>query len=127
MDIQVSSNFERLLFEAAGRDAGTVRRQMDGLKQSGSFAIEPAQLARLRADFSAGRATVAEAAATIRTELTATGYLADPHTATAIHVARIEPETATPMVMLATAHPAKFPAAVAQACGIEPQLPSWLG
>ena len=56
MDIQVSSNFERLLFEAAGRDAGTVRRQMDGLKQSGSFAIEPAQLARLRADFSAGRA-----------------------------------------------------------------------
>ena len=57
MDIQVSSNFERLLFEAAGRDAGTVRRQMDGLKQSGSFAIEPAQLARLRADFSAGRAS----------------------------------------------------------------------
>ena len=56
MDIQLSSNFERLLFEAAGRDAGTVRRYMDGLKQSGSFAIEAAQLARLRAEFSAGRA-----------------------------------------------------------------------
>ena len=45
MDIQVSSNFERLLFEAAGRDAATVRRYMDGLKQSGSFAIDPAPLA----------------------------------------------------------------------------------
>ncbi len=66
MDIQVSSNFERLLFEAGGRDAGAVRRSMDGLKQSGAFTIEPETLSRIRAEFDAGRTTVAEAADTIR-------------------------------------------------------------
>ena len=127
MDIQLSSNFERLLFEAAGRDAGTVRRFMGGLKQSGSFAIETAQLARLRADFSAARTTMEEAADTIRQQLAATGYLLDPHTATAVHVAETLPASNVPMVVLATAHPAKFPAAVREASGVEPELPSWLG
>jgi threonine synthase len=127
MDIQLSSNFERLLFETAGRDAGTVRRYMDGLKQSGSFAIEVAQLATLRAEFSAGRADMAETAETIRRQLAATGYLLDPHTATGIHVADTLPASDVPMVVLATAHPAKFPAAVKEASGIKPPLPSWLG
>ncbi len=127
MDIQLSSNFERLLFEGAERDAATVRRYMDGLKQSGSFAIEAAQLARLRADFSAGRATMAEVDETIRRQLAASGYLLDPHTATAVHVADEQPASGTPMVVLATAHPAKFPAAVARASDIEPKLPDWLG
>ena len=112
MDIQLSSNFERLLFETAGRDAGTVRRYMDGLKQSGSFAIEAAQLARLRAEFSAGRADMADVDETIRRQLAATGNLLDPHTATGIHVADTLPAGDVPMVVLATAHPAKFPAAV---------------
>jgi threonine synthase len=127
MDIQLSSNFERLLFETAGRDAGTVRRYMDGLKQSGSFAIEAAQLARLRTEFSAGRADMADVDETIRRQLAATGYLLDPHTATGIHVADTLPASDVPMVVLATAHPAKFPAAVKQASGVEPELPSWLG
>jgi threonine synthase len=127
MDIQLSSNFERLLFEAAGRDAGTVRRYMAGLKQSGSFAIEAAQLATLRADFSAGRADMAEVDETIRRQLAATGTLLDPHTATGIHVADMQPASEVPMVVLATAHPAKFPAAVHAASGIEPKLPEWLG
>jgi threonine synthase len=127
MDIQVSSNFERLLFEATGRDAAAVRRAMDGLKQSGAFAIEPGALTAIRADFAAGRSTVAETAAAIRRELEASGYLLDPHTATAVHVARSIEESATPMVVLATAHPAKFPAAVKEASGIEPRLPAWLG
>ncbi len=69
MDIQVSSNFERLLFEAGGRDAGAVRRYMDGLKQSGAFTIEPPALSRIRAEFDAGRTTVDEAAETIRSTL----------------------------------------------------------
>jgi threonine synthase len=126
MDIQISSNFERLLFEAAGRDTATVRRYMDGLKQSGSFTIDPAPLARIRADFAAGRSDMAETAATIARTLAASGYLLDPHTATGIHVADSIDFSATPTVLLATAHPAKFPAAVKEAAGIEPQLPSWL-
>jgi len=126
MDIQLSSNFERLLFESAGRDAATVRRYMDGLKQSGSFAIETAQMARLRADFSAGRAVMGEVDETIRRQLAATGYLLDPHTATGIHVADALARSDVPMIVLATAHAAKFPAAVAQASGITPELPEWL-
>ena len=126
MDIQVSSNFERLLFEAAGRDAATVRRYMGSLKQSGAFTIDPAPLGRIRAEFVAGRASMAETAETIRKELAASGYLLDPHTATAVHVADSLGKSATPEIILATAHPAKFPAAVKDACGIEPQLPAWL-
>jgi threonine synthase len=126
MDIQVSSNFERLLFEAGGRDAGAVRRYMDGLKQSGAFAIEPAALSRIRSEFDAGRTTVGEAADTIRSTLKTSGYLLDPHTATAVHVAREKASGETPVIVLSTAHPAKFPAAVEAACGVRPALPDWL-
>jgi threonine synthase len=126
MDIQVSSNFERLLFEAGGRDAGAVRRYMDGLKQSGAFAIEPAALSRIRSEFDAGRTTVDEAADTIRSTLKTSGYLLDPHTATAVHVTREKASGETPVIVLSTAHPAKFPAAVEAACGVRPALPDWL-
>ncbi len=126
MDIQVSSNFERLLFEAAGRDAGTVRRYMDSLKQSGAFTIGAQDLARIRAEFDAGRATSEEAAGTIRRTYDACGYLLDPHTAAGVHVAAGRPSGAVPMVVLGTAHPAKFPAAVEAASGVHPALPEWL-
>ncbi|BCH26138.1 threonine synthase [Mesorhizobium sp. L-8-3] len=127
MDIQVSSNFERLLFEASGRDAATVRRYMAGLKQSGAFTLDAPVLAAIRNEFAAGRASVEETAAAIRGTLDGTGYLLDPHTATGVHVARSHGGSATPMVVLATAHPAKFPAAVEAACGVSPALPAWLG
>ena len=127
MDIQVSSNFERLLFEASGRDAAAVRRSMDGLKQSGSFTLETGTLAAILREFSAGRSTMDETAATIRGTLESTGYLLDPHTATAVRVSSATPASATPTVVLATAHPAKFPAAVEAACGVSPALPAWLG
>jgi threonine synthase len=127
MDIQVSSNFERLLFEASGRDSGAVNRWMGGLRQSGSFTIDEKPLAAIRGEFSAGRAGEAETAATIKAVLAASGYLLDPHTATAVHVARAQPNSAAPMVVLSTAHPAKFPAAVEAASGISPALPAWLG
>ncbi|MER8398481.1 threonine synthase [Mesorhizobium sp. M0306] len=127
MDIQVSSNFERLLFEAAGRDASTVRRYMDGLKQSGAFTVEAGEIARIRSEFDAGRATMDEVAATIRTTLAASGYLLDPHTAAAVHVAAGKAAGEVPMVVLGTAHPAKFPAAVEAASGVSPALPAWLG
>ncbi len=127
MDIQVSSNFERLLFEASGRDAAAVRRSMDGLKQSGSFTLETGTLAAILREFSAGRSTMDETAATIRGTLESTGYLLDPHTATAVRVSSATPASATPTVVLATAHPAKFPVAVEAACGVSPALPAWLG
>ena len=126
MDIQVSSNFERLLFEAAEHDAATVRRYMAGLKQSGGFHIDAPALGRIRAEFDAGRATTVDVDARIASELKASGYLLDPHTAAAAKVAdRLNASTA-PVVVLGTAHPAKFPDAVERASGVRPQLPTWL-
>jgi threonine synthase len=127
MDIQVSSNFERLLFDAGGRDAKAVRAMMGSLAQSGRFTVQAGALAEMRGYFTAGRADEQETAATIRTLLRETGYLADPHTAVGIAVAEKEVrDHKTPMVVLSTAHPAKFPAAVEAACGAKPALPDWL-
>src|SRR5690606_15305739 len=127
MDIQVSSNFERLLFEASGRDAETVTRYMQSLKQSGSFTIENNALAAIRDEFDAGRSDMNETAATIRAVLSQSNYLLDPHTAIAVKVAREQSPSTTPTVILSTAHPAKFPAAVQTASGVTPGLPAWLG
>jgi threonine synthase len=126
MDIQVSSNFERLLFEASRRDPVSVRRCMGSLKQSGAFTIGEAALASIRAEFDAGRASMNEAAKTIRATLAGSGYLLDPHTATAMHVANLHAAGDVPMIVLGTAHPAKFPSAVEEACGVAPALPEWL-
>ncbi|MVA98811.1 threonine synthase [Nitratireductor sp. CAU 1489] len=126
MDIQVSSNFERALFEAWGRDASATATAMDGLGQSGAFTIAPAALERLRADFAAGRSTMAETADTMRTVLDECGYLLDPHSATAVRVARQLDDGQSPMIVLATAHPAKFPDAVKEATAVRPTLPSGL-
>jgi threonine synthase len=125
MDIQISSNFERLLFESAGRDAGAVVRMMDGLKQSGGFSLPANALSAIRRDFAAGTTGEADTAATIATTLKASGYLLDPHTAVGVHVARTH-LGATPMITLGTAHPAKFPAAVKDASGVDAALPAWL-
>jgi threonine synthase len=127
MDIQVSSNFERLMFDAHGRDAGAVRAQMGSLAQSGRFLIDARALGEIRTIFSAGRADEEETAATIRTVRKETGYLLDPHSAVGVAVAEKETrDPALPMIVLATAHPAKFPDAVAAACGVTPPLPDWL-
>jgi len=127
MDIQVSSNFERLLFDAGGRNARGVRALMASLAQSRRFLIDAGALARIRALFAAGRADKEETAATIRTVRKETGYLLDPHSAVGVAVAEKEShDPQTPMIVLATAHPAKFPDAVAAACGVAPSLPDWL-
>ena len=123
MDIQVSSNFERLLYAASGRDPHAVRAMMAGLSQSGAFTIPPAALAAIRAQFSSGAAPEAEVATAIRRTLQDTGELLDPHSAVAVCVAQAQPESAAPMITLATAHPAKFPDAVEKACAIRPALP----
>jgi len=127
MDIQVSSNFERLLFEAGGRDAAAVRRLMEQLKQSGRFVLPDAMLATIREAFDAGRADETETAAEIRAAWREAGELVDPHTAVALSVAeRDSSDTGVPNIVLSTAHPAKFPDAVEAACGVRPQLPTWL-
>jgi threonine synthase len=127
MDIQVSSNFERLLFDANGRDAASVRALMGSLAQSRRFVVSAQALKELRALFSANRADEQECAAEIRAWMKEANYCVDPHTAIALAVAEKESRDASvPMVVLSTAHPAKFPAAVKAACGVEPPLPDWL-
>ncbi|PZO74720.1 MAG: threonine synthase [Mesorhizobium amorphae] len=126
MDIQISSNFERLLFEAGSRDPGAVRNAMAGLAQSGTFTIFEDTLANIRAEFDAGRAGEAEVASTIANTLRHSSYLLDPHTATGVYVAEHHASRGVPMVVLATAHPAKFPDAVEDASGMRPPLPAFL-
>lgn len=131
MDIEVSSNFERLLFEASGRDADLVRRLMSSLKQSGSFTIPDKAIADMRAIFAADSADDAIAADVMRAFVGQSsdfgGYLADPHTATALYAARsVEGPREIPRIVLATAHPAKFPDAVEAATHVRPRLPDWL-
>jgi threonine synthase len=127
MDIQVSSNFERLLFEASKRDAALVRRLMASLKQSGRFVLPDAMLAAIREEFDAGRADETETAAAIRAAWREAGQLVDPHTAVALAVAdRDTSDTRIPNIVLSTAHAAKFPDAVEAACNVRPQLPAWL-
>ena len=126
MDIQVSSNFERLLFEMNGRDATRVRNQMDALRQSRGFAIPEATLAAIRAEFDAGATDEAATATEIARCWHQSGELVDPHTAVGIHVARTiaARDPATPMVALGTAHAAKFPDAIERAIGLRPPLPA---
>lgn len=128
MDIQISSNFERLLFESHGRDGDAVRRLMQNLNQSGRFEIAPAPLARLRGDFDAMAVGEAATSAEIKTTWDEAGYLLDPHTAVGVAAARhaLKSAPATPQVVLGTAHPAKFPAAVKAASGVTPALPAHL-
>lgn len=126
MDIQVSSNFERLLFEAMGRDGLGVAALMGGLGQSRAFTVPEPALAEIRALFASGRTDEATTSATIAATLAETGLVVDPHTAVAIAVAKAHLSTETPMITLSTAHPAKFPDAVEAATGTRPALPVWL-
>jgi threonine synthase len=128
MDIEVSSNFERLLFEAHERDAAAVRAAMDSLGQSGGFTIPDRPLGRIRAELDGYRTTGAQAQATMSEIWKRCGYLLDPHTSVAVDAAKraLLGDRATPMIVLATAHPAKFPDAVFAATGLRPPLPAHL-
>ena len=127
MDIQVSSNFERLLFDAYGRDASAIRALMGSLAQSRRFSLSASALAYIRGQSAAGRAGEDEVSATMRAVKRESGNFIDPHTAVGIAVAEKEPrDPAVPMVVLSTAHAAKFPDAVEAATGVRPPLPDWL-
>ena len=123
MDIQVSSNFERALFDAYGRDGAAIVQVMDELKTSGRFKVSQGALQALRESFASGRVSEAETLAEITRQLAASGELLCPHSAIGTAVADAQRDAGTPMITLATAHPAKFPDAVEQASGIRPPLP----
>ncbi len=125
MDIQVSSNFERLVYLASNGDAAAVRRHMESLKQSGSFTLAAPALQAIRHEFDSGMAPEDACHTAIKQILAETGELLDPHTAVGISVAQKNIKQ-SPMVTLATAHPAKFPDVVYQASGVRPALPQRL-
>ena len=124
MDIQISSNFERLLFEMNGRDGGATSEQLQRFRQTGSLAVEPDQYATwIAPTYRAHRCTDEETLATIKCVHAETGMLIDPHTAIGVAAAEACKEPGTPVITLATAHPAKFPDAVERATGVRPPLP----
>jgi threonine synthase len=128
MDIQISSNFERLLFDVLDRDPAQIRALMGSLDQSKRFSLTPAALAAIRAEFDACSTNDEETTAEIARTFHETGYVLDPHGATGVRAARrrLAEEPSTPVIALATAHPAKFPDAIAAAIGRRPQLPEHL-
>lgn len=127
MDIQVSSNFERLLFEMNDRDGAVTREQLSRFRERGSLSVETDQYEKwIAPTFRAARATDHDTLATIRSVYESTGMLIDPHTAVGVSAGRAFAEDGVPMLTLATAHPAKFPDAVERATGERPQLPEHL-
>ena len=132
MDIQVSSNLERLLFEVIGRDGAAVADLMAAFRADGTVSVSTEVLGLLQGEFDCGRLDDESAAAVIRSVQQRTGLLVDPHTAIGIGVAErlvdagVLSDASVPVVCLATAHPAKFPDAVQAAVGIRPALPDSL-
>ena len=124
MDIQVSSNFERLLFDMLGRDGGRVREAMAAFRDNGAMTVDRQRVAETCELFDAGTLDDEGTLAVIAETHRETGLLIDPHSAVGIHVGRaVRRDGSAPLVALATAHPAKFPDAVEDATGIRPELP----
>lgn len=128
MDIQISSNFERYLFEATGRDPAHVRAMMASLAQLRRFELGSTVAQAVRRDFSAAAANEGDVAQAIRSVAQNSAYVMDPHTAcgfvAAERACRAKPHV--PRVVLATAHPAKFPDSMEQLTGSRPRLPDRL-
>jgi threonine synthase len=128
MDIQISSNFERLLFEASGRDPDVIRTLMADFARNGSFTIPSPILERIRGDFDARRIDETHCAKEMARIYRESGLIIDPHSAIGVAAARgaLAASPATPVIALGTAHPAKFSDAVERATGIRPPLPAHL-
>ncbi|MEO1918994.1 MAG: threonine synthase [Paracoccaceae bacterium] len=124
MDIQVSSNFERLLFDLYDREGGAISQLIGDLNSNGACTLSQGALERLRDEFDSARCSEEDTSATIRFAQKHFGEIVCPHTAVAIKVAAdVRGDHATPMVILATAHAAKFPDAVEAACDVRSDLP----
>ncbi|MEZ5709519.1 MAG: threonine synthase [Blastomonas sp.] len=132
MDIQVSSNFERLLFDLEGRDGDRTAARMKAFEADKRMVIDDDMRARAAALFSSCRADADQMALAMRQAHEECGQVIDPHTAIGLHGARAMREQgvldrSTPCVTLATAHPAKFRDAVERATGVRPRLPGRMG
>ena len=128
MDIQVSSNFERLLFDVGGRDGAALAEQMRGFEVSKAMRLTNAQREGAAALFTSARTDETETAQSMRFAYEQSSEIVDPHTAIGLHAARtVDLPADVPVVTLATAHPAKFPDAVERATGIRPPLPGRVG
>ncbi|NNF52939.1 MAG: threonine synthase [Acidimicrobiales bacterium] len=128
MDIQISSNFERLLFEASGGDGDAVTELLSTFRATGTVQVPDAWMDRIREEFDGGRLDDDGTLAEMRRVHSELGILVDPHTAVALHVGRNrrrDPDV--PLIVLGTAHPAKFGAAVAEATGVTPEVPDRAG
>jgi threonine synthase len=128
MDIQISSNFERLLFDIGGRDGGALAEQMDGFEGTRAMQLTNAQREGAAALFTSARADQSDMARAMRWAWDAAGQAVDPHTAIGLHAARgLDLPGDVPVVTLATAHPAKFRDAVERVIGQRPTLPLRVG
>jgi threonine synthase len=126
MDIQVSSNFERLLFDLYERDGRATATAMQDFRQSGALHVGPNRHGAAAELFKAARFDDAETLAGIKHWQSRNGYLLDPHTAVGVLAAEALPETDVAMIVAATAHPAKFADAIQQATGAPPAMPERL-
>jgi threonine synthase len=126
MDIQVSSNFERLLFEFLRRDAAATAKIMAGARATGRMAIPDAAWRAVRREFAGFRLDDAGTLQEIARAWREAAYLTDPHTAIGLAAARECAPVGLPVIVAATAHPAKFPDAIEQAVGFRPALPPHL-
>ena len=125
MDIQVSSNFERLVFDLYDREGPAVAQLMTALKEEGTFTLSQGALGKLKDEFDSGRCSEEQTSKAIKIAFQDVNEVLCPHSAIGVHVANNIPRDETvPMITLATAHPAKFPAAVEAACGVHPELPT---
>ena len=128
MDIQVSSNFERLLFDVGGRDGAALAEQMRGFESTRAMQLTNAQREGAARLFTSLRADEHDMASAMRWACEDCAQVIDPHTAIGLHAARaVELPVGVPVVTLATAHPAKFPDAVERATGTRPSLPPRVG
>ena len=124
MDIQVSSNFERLLFELGGREPNAVKARIAEFQATGAFRVTNAMFAEVTSVFSATAVDDDATKETIARTWRHTGLVLDPHSAVGLTAAeRLEDQTDAPVIALACAHPAKFPDVVTEATGIHPALP----
>ena len=126
MDIQISSNFERLLFESLDRDPEKLRNLFKELKENNGFRIDNDALTYIRNDFKSGKASEEKVKDTISRIHKASNIILDPHTAVGFYASVSELNFDVPMVNLGTAHPAKFSKAVIDAIGFEPEIPDRL-
>ena len=122
MDIQISSNFERYLFDLSGRSPKQLRRWMQDFQETGCLTIEGERLQTAQATFGSARVDEAGTLRAIRETYKEYGYLLDPHTAVGVEAAK-QVDLEGPVVCLACAHPAKFSSAVHQAAGTTPEMP----